>query len=215
MDGATLQQRVYYGYAQAAKRIGLSFDQYRPTTATTAMASGNLLRSMTASFNAQDMRYSKPNGYGKATWYCLADGRLLQVGDYLTGNGSTYFIAAMQPLLPILAVECNRTVTVYRPQQQAGVGALGYGGNTAANETAVVTSFPASILIGAKAETNAVKLPGDGRSMAQVMLLPPIPGAVQIKNNDIVKDDLGNRYIIFGAELTDLGWRCTIMESET
>ena len=215
MDGATLQQRVYYGYAKAANVIGLSFAQYRPATASTAIAAGNLLRSMPASFNAQDMAYGKPNGYGKATWYCVADGRLLQVGDYLTGNGSTYFIAAMQPLLPMLAVECNRTVTVYRPQQQPGVGALGYGGNTESNQVAIVTAFPASILIGAKAETNAVKLPGDGRSVAQVMLLPPIPGGVQIKNNDIVIDDLANRYIIFGAELTDLGWRCTVMESET
>lgn len=215
MDGATLQQRVYYGYTQAAQRIGLPFSQYRPGGASGALASGNLLRSITASFNAQDMQYGKPNLYGKATWYCLADGRLMQVGDYLSGNGSTYFIAAMQPLLPILAVECNRTVTVYRPQQQSDIGAVGYGGNTQSNQLAIVTAFPASILIGAKAETNAVKLPGDGRSVAQVMLLPPIPGAVQIKNNDIVEDDLGNRYLVFGAELTDLGWRCTIMESET
>lgn len=215
MDGTVLQQRVYYGYAKAAAVVGLSFAQYRPASAVNALLDTNLQATIKASFNAQDMKYSKPNPYGKATWYCLADGRLLQVGDYLTGNGSTYFIAAMQPLLPILAVECNRTVTVYRPQQQAGVGALGYGGNTESNQVAIVTAFPASVLIASRAETNAVKLPGDGRGMAQVMLLPPIPGAVQIKNNDIVIDDLANRYIVFGAELTDLGWRCTVMESET
>lgn len=214
MDGATLQQRVYYGYAQAATRIGLAFSQYRPTTPTDALAQRNLLRTMPASFNAQDMAYGKPNGYNKPTWYCLADGRLLAVGDYLSGNGSTYFIAAMQPLLPILAVECNRTVTVYRPQQQTGVGVAGYGGNTADTQVAIVTGYPASLLLGAKAETGAAKLPGDGRSVAQSLLLPPIAG-VQIENNDIVVDDMANRYIVFAAELTDLGWRCTVMESES
>jgi hypothetical protein len=215
MDGATLQNRVYYGYTQAALRIGLTFSQYRPLTASTALGAGNLLRTMPASFNAQDMKYGTPNGYAKPTWYCVADGRLLKVGDYLTAASGTFFIAAMQPLLPILAVECNRTVTIYRPQQQAGVGALGYGGNTQSNQTAVVTAFPASLLIAAKAERNAVNLPGDGRSVSQMMLLPPIPGGVLIMDDDIVEDDLGTRYLIFGTELTDLGWRCTVMESET
>jgi hypothetical protein len=213
MDGATLQNRVYYGYTQAALRIGLTFSQYRPLTASTAL--GNLLRTMPASFNAQDMKYGKPSGYAKPLWYCLADGRLLKVGDYLTAASGTFFIVAMQPLLPILAVECNRTVTVSRPQQQTGVGAVGYGGNTKSNQTAIVTGFPAALLLAAKAEVNTVKLPGDGRAVAYQLLLPPIPGAVQLKNDDIVEDDLRNRYVIFGAELTDLGWRCTVMESET
>lgn len=215
MNGATLQAKVYAGYAKAAAAIGLTFSQYRPQSATSALASGNLLRTLPASFNAEDMGYGRPNKYGKATWYCLADGTLLAVGDYLSGNGATYFIAAMQPLLPMLAVQCNRTVTVYRPQQQPGLGAMVYGGNTQSNQSAIVTAFPASIIMGAKAETGVVKLPGDGRSMASLMLLPPIPGGVQIKNNDIVEDDLANRYLVYAAELTALGWRCTVMESES
>lgn len=215
MDAVTLQNRVYYGYTQAALRIGLTFSQYRPTTATNALNAAFKLRTMPASFNALDMKYGKANGYGKPTWYCVADGRILQVGDYLTGNGSTYFIAAMQPILPILAVECNRTVTIYRPQQQPGVGALGYGGNTQTNQAAVVTGFPVSLLLSAKAERNPVNLPGDGRATSNILLLPPIPGGVIIKDDDIVEDDLGTRYLIFDAEKTDLGWRCTVMESET
>ena len=213
MDGATLQQRVYYGYAQAAQRIGLPFSQYRPTSASNPLQT--VLATLTASFNALDMKYSKPNGYARPTWYCLADGRLLKVGDYLTGNGSTYFIAAMQPLLPILAVKCNRTVTVYRPQQESGVGAVGYGGNTQANQRAIVTAFPASVLLATKAENGPVNLPGDVRAAWANLLLPPIPGGVTILDHDVVTDDIGGRYIVSGAELTELGWRCTMQESES
>jgi len=215
VDGTKLQGKVYYGYAQSAKRIGLPFRQYRPASATNPISSGTLVGTILASFNAQDMKYSKPNSYGKAVWYCLADGRVMAVGDYFVGAPGTFFIASMQPLLPIQAIECNRTVTVFRPQQQAGVGAVGYGGNTAQNQTAIVTGFPASVLINAKADNSSVKLPGDTRQAWWSLLLPPIPGNVIIQDADVVTDEIGNRYVVSAAELTDMGWRITMAESET
>lgn len=216
MDGTKLQGKVYYGYAQSAKRIGLPFNQYRPAVATTSpIAPTYLLQSILASFNAQDMKYSKPNTYGKPVWYCLVDGRQTAVGDYLVGAPGTFFIASMQPLLPIQAVECNRTVTVFRPQQQPTVGAGSYGGNTAQNQTVIAKGFPASILINAKADKGSVNLPGDTRQAWWNLLLPPIPGDVIIQDADIVEDDIGNRYVVSAAELTDMGWRITMAESET
>jgi hypothetical protein len=215
VDGTKLQGKVYYGYAQSAKRIGLPFSQYRPTSAVSPIGSGSLVGTILASFNAQDMKYSKPNSYGKPVWYCLADGRVMAVGDYFVGAPGTFFIASMQPLLPIQAIECNRTVTVFRPQQQAGVGAVGYGGNTAQNQTAIATGFPASVLINAKADNSSVKLPGDTRQAWWNLLLPPIPGNIIIQDADVVTDEIGNRYVVSAAELTDMGWRITMAESET
>lgn len=209
MDGATLQNRIYNGYAKAAARVGLPCGQYRPTSAlTAAIAGGNLLRTLTASFNALDFTYTKANLYGKALWYCLADGTQLQIGDYLVRpDGSALFIAAMQALLPILAVECNRTVKVFRPQQLSGVGAQGYGGDTVASETLLANQFPASILVGAKSDKGPVDLPGDVRNPSWLILLPPLPGAVYLRNADVITDEQSRRYVISSAELTDLGWR--------
>lgn len=215
MDGTRLQAKIYAGYAKAAAKIGLSFSQYRPTAGTEATAAGNLVGTLLASFNAQDFAYQKPNKYGNAVWYCLADGTQLAPGDYLTGNGSTYFIAAMQPLLPILAVECNRVLTLYRPQQQTGVGAVGYGGNTEENQTAIASGFPASVLQGSKGQRGEVNLPGDVRSPWWVMLLPNLPGNAYLRTNDIAIDDFGRRYTFSSVEQTDLGWRITAIETET
>jgi len=215
MDGPTIQSRVYRGYAIAAGKIGFPADQYRALDANNPTDVACKLQTLSASFNAQDMKYGKPSQYGKPLWYCLIDGTQVQVGDYLIQNDSTFFIAAMQPLLPILAVECNRTVTFYRPQQQAGVGAQGYGGNTAANETALAQNWPCSLLQAAKAANNPVNLPGDAKQASWGLLMPAIPGCVVIKNDDVVIDDLGNRYLVYSAELSDLGWRCALTESET
>jgi len=217
MDATKLQAKINGGYAKAAQRLGLSCGQYRPASATSAaIALGNLLRSLPASFNAEDMSYSKPNKYGKATWYCLADGSLLAVGDYLVQpDGSAYFVAGLQLHLPIFVVGCNRVVNVLRPQGLTGVGAVGYGGNTDAAETALVTQYPASVLQGTKGDKSPTGLPGDTRVPWWIVLLPPIPGTPILRTGDIITDDLARRYAISSAELTDLGWRIVAMQQET
>ena len=213
MDSATLQQRLYKGYAKAAQYIGPSFQLFRPSSATNPFQYGPL-GTLNASFNAMDMTYGKPNVYGKPLWYALVDGTQTLVGDYLTNADKTYFIAAMQQTLPILAVECNRTINVYRAGQQATVGALPYGGNTAVAETLLMQGWPASVLQGTKGENGGVGLPGDVRLPWWAILMPAFPG-VTLRAYDILTDELNNRYIISSAELTDLGWRFTALQAQT
>ena len=162
------------------------------------------------SLNAEDMGYRRPNKYGKATWFALFDAKNAVIGDYLVGDQGIFFIAAMQLLLPILVVECNRVVTVFRPQVQDDIGAVGYSGTTLANQTALMTGWPCSILQGTKGEKNETALPGDTRSPWWTILLPKADD-IQILPNDIITDDLGIRYVVSSPELSDLGWRITAM----
>lgn len=212
MDSVKLQKKVYSGYAKAALRIGPIFNLYRPTDPLAPISSP--IASLNASFNAEDMTYGRPNKYGKPTWFCLVDGTQTQVGDYLINDDKTYFIAAQQTILPILAVDCNRTINVLRPQQQMGEGLLGYGGDTDENETPLMTGWPASVLQGTKGEKGEVNLPGDVRNPWWQMLFPAFPG-VNLRTADIITDDLQRRYVISSAELTDLGWRCTSQQAQT
>ncbi|QAU22590.1 hypothetical protein EO087_00220 [Dyella sp. M7H15-1] len=215
MDSSTLQTKLYAGYAAAAKRIGQAFTQYRPAAGTAALAAGNVIGTVLAAFDAGTFNFAKGQDYGKASWECLADGRVLQPGDYLSGNSGTYFIAAMQPLVPIQAVQCNCTVTLWRPQQQPGVGALGYGGSTKSNETEVATSFPASVLAATKTGHAPNNLPGDVAAAWYTLLLPALPGGAQLLAHDVLTNDLGYRYVLLSVELSTLGWRCSMMQAET
>lgn len=206
MDAATVQTKIYKGYKKAAQHIGFPFVQYRPAAALTPLAAS--LQTLPASFAPTDT-YLKAAPYGKPVVQCLVDGTQTRVGDYLVGAEATYFISSMQPLLPIMAVKCNRTVSVFRPAgTTSSVGAQPYGGNTAAGETAIMTGWPCSILQGSKGEKSDVNLPGDARSPWWTILMPHFAG-VQIESYDAITDDLDNRYIISSAELTDMGWRIT------
>jgi hypothetical protein len=254
MNGALLQTKIWRGYERAAVKIGSICQFYRPEHNKLQLeGEGDLLledgRSLGlegsrnypgtplftryVSLNAEDMKYGKPQKYGKATWYALVDGRGLKVGDYFIGLSSggnlnlegggnlslegggnlqlqgrplgTFFIAAMQLLLPILVVECNRVISISRPQPQTGMGPQGYSGATSANEIPYVTGIPCSILQGTKGEKNETALPGDTRTPWWTILLPASAG--QIEYGDLIIDDLGQRYVISSNELSPLGWR--------
>lgn len=205
MDGDTLQKKVYQGYGKAALRIGQLSYVYRPVEAfdplTVCMAT------ILAAFTTND-KFSKPSEYGHPTWKAIVDGTELCVGDYLVTPDSTFFIAAMQHLLPILAVSCNRTISLVRVDQPGEEGAVGYGGITEANKTPIMGNWPASILQGTKGEKNLAGLPGDERVPWWSVLLPQFAGVV-IVTSDLIIDDLGRLYVVSSAELTDLGWRLT------
>ena len=170
---------------------------------------GNYLFTLKVSLNAEDMKYSRPQKYGKATWYALVDGTNLEVGHYFTGPQGTFFVAALQPLLPILVVECNRVVSIFRPQAQTTDGIAGYGGNTDETETLLVAGRPCSILQGTKGEKPEANLPGDTRSPWWTVLMPV--AAVDIRMDDILVDDRGIRYALSSVEITSAGYRITAM----
>lgn len=211
MDGNKIQLKMYKGYAKAARVVGTSYQHFRPTTASNPLDAANALPSLNLTLNACDMKYSKPNVYGKATWYGIFDGTQGQVGDYFVGIEGTLFVASMQQLLPILMVGCNRTVTILRPSMGSGPGAIGYGGDTAASEVPLMTNWPCSMLQGSKGEKNEVGLPADAKNPWFNVLLPYVNG-VTLRTADIITDDLGGRYKLTSAELTDLGWRLTAQQ---
>lgn len=211
MDGATLQARIYSGYAKSAQRIGLPFTQYRPADPLAPLAAP--IGTLYAHFRVDDS-FARPNVHGKALWLAYIDGARVQAGDYLAGAPGTFFIAAMQPLLPVLAVACNRTVTAARIAAPPAVGALGYNADLPSAETPLMAGWPCSILRGQRGEKNEVGLPSDVRQPGWECLLPAWPG-LQIRNADIITDDEGRRHIASACEHTDLGWRLTLQQAVT
>jgi hypothetical protein len=209
MDGTKLQAKIYKGYGQAAKRIGFDYQQFRATSASNPLMS-TALQTLPASFTT-NFNYSAPNKYGQATWLGLFDARTFQPGDFLVGHQGTFFVAAMQDTLPIYCVQTNRVVSVLRVGMDPGVGLGGWAGDTPASEAPLMQGWPASVLQGTKGEANPANLPGDVRTPWWAILMPAWPGIV-LRTSDIIRDELGRKYVISSAELTDMGWRCTAMQ---
>jgi len=177
MNGATINAKVYAGYAKAALIIGTTYLHYRPSGTSDPVSAA--------------------------------------IGDYIIGLEGTLFVAALQPLLPIFMVSCNRTINFLRPASADGVGALGYNGaDDDASEQVLMSGWPASVQQGTKGEKGDAILPGDARSPWWSVLVPGVAG-ITLRSSDIITDDLNRRYTISSAELTDLGWRLTAMQAVT
>lgn len=210
MDAAKLRNKVYIGYGKAAQRIGYVAQQFRAASAFNPLQT-TPLQSLNASFTT-NFNYSAPNKYGQATWFGVFDGRQFVVGDFLSSpEDGVFFVAAMQTTLPIYCVQANRIISVLRTSQSDSGGVIGYGGTTAENEVALMTGWPASILNGTKGEKSPVNLPADAKTPWYLLLFPSY-GDIILRTSDVITDDIGRRYIVSSAELTDMGWRVTAMQ---
>ncbi|SCU75526.1 conserved hypothetical protein [Cupriavidus necator] len=217
MDAAKLQDKIYAGYAKAAKRIGYVYDVYRPAAAANPLT--NKVTSLNASFSAQEWTYTRPSLPDKPFWYCLIDGRLTQLGDYLVRGGQIYFIGGIQDNLPIVAVECNRRIWVTRPPAQTVVGNVGYSGLCAGNDEFVLGSpggaggWPCAELFGGRTRSHE-SLPASGDEHGFRIWLP-VSVPIVLASGDIVIDDLGRRFSVGGAERSEQMWRLDLTEVHT
>ena len=211
MTGSTVQQYVNAGYAKAASKIGNTYSQYRPSSATgAAISSANLVTSTLAAYFDPQVNFpaNNPRQYGKAALKAVIDPTAVQPGDYLVGPERTYFVASIQDLMPVLVVYTNETVSIERSASNANVGSLPYGGERPSLMTPVLGVWPASVLLKSKKEKNPTGLGSDVPQTEMEILLPYASGVSPvIEPADLLTLSTGIRYAIDNVELTDLGYR--------
>lgn len=219
-NATAIQAALNDAYRRVGERMGTPHQVMRPASATAPLA--NVVATLPAAFSAEDYRFGKARRYGEATWFGWFDGARTQPGDYLQGTDHksvvrTFFIAAQQPQLPILCVECDRAVRLTRADSFGGtgagtgsaVGAAPYGGVESAPESVLGADtglWPAAVFFGGRSDSAQRDTPTSVRQQGWTVLLPksvPVP----IGHGDTITDDLGRRYMVEGAELSDLGWR--------
>lgn len=209
VDFARIQNRIYYGYGKAAIRLGTTHTIYRSSNGINPIQSGNIITSMLIGID-YDYTYKKAKKYGTPVWQFLAENGLsLLQYDYLVSNTTTYFIIDVIPtdrLDPPLCVECNDTLTITRPTQPTGDGAVGYGGYSPATAETLLVNCPASLLEGKRGDSNSLKLPLDTRLPSYKVLLPYL-GGINLRIGDFISSTTNNRLVISSVELSGLGWR--------
>jgi hypothetical protein len=100
MDPLVLQDRIYRSLNTAARTVGINTDAYRPSGQSDPLAQPNRYLHLNAAFTTHDGKFAHPNGYGEALWYGIFDAAYTRPGDYLVQNGTVWFIASQQRLLP-------------------------------------------------------------------------------------------------------------------
>ncbi len=214
MDEFTLQDRISRGLGVAARRIGASTDAFRPHDVADPLAMSNRFLRLSAAFSALDGRFARSNPYGAPLWHGVFDAAYTRPGDYLVQPRGTWFIAAQQPLLPVLCVRAERVVSFSRPAAPARIGIENYGGVTRQAIMPLLTRWPASVLTGSAAARPTADLPADADASIWTVLLPAVNNVV-LRSSDLMNDDLGRFGVVTAAELTELGWRLQVRQVTT
>ena len=211
MSGAALQPLYDLGYAQSAAALGVPYQQFRASgsnnpTAGPALASPNMWATTDAA-----LKGTNPPQFGKPQWYAAIERTGLLVGDYLIGPQGTFFVSSLDYPGPVGIVFCNRTIMIAR-----ALDGMQPGANTQRFGTSIQTAqpfmsgWPASVLqmgSGSKMVSTGMKLPTDGKLPSISIILPFT--APQVRFNDFVTDDIGQRYAVASSEMSALGWRIT------
>ena len=224
MDGTRLQAKLFAGYGKAAKRIGRPHIVYRPQPGvyTDPIVPGNIVSTIPAVFalHKEQFGFGMPGDYKNNLYHVLFDATGLLPGDYLIGPDpgtwldGTYYITNFDPIKPILCVQCTLNFTLYRSQQQSGVGLGSYGGEVMARETMLFSDWPGGVDLRSQADRNASMLPADTAGGSYEILLPKI-GTVIPRPSDIFVDENARRYAVKTCEISELGWRIRVNELVT
>jgi hypothetical protein len=207
---------------RAAHAVGSWCDAYRAAGKDHPLAVANRFMKLQAAFSPPDAGFARPVGYGQAVWWGLYDAAYTRVGDFLVRpasapgqtDGGVWFVAAQQPMLPVLCVRATRVVDFARPAAAASAGLNGYGGVTAQNTQDLALGWPASVLASGSGGVGGADLPSGAPPGNWDVLLPAIPG-IGLRNGDVMRDDLGRSGVVSSAEKTDLGWRLLVKQAST
>ena len=206
MDNNRLQDRIYLGLGKTARYLGSVADAYRTANTSSPLDKRNRFLKLPAWFTPTSNAVTATNTYGQPLWHGVFDASYTRPGDYLVLQSKVYFIAAQEPLLPVLCVLTNRTVSISHPNHQTLTGGNLYGGYTSGASTPLLSGFPACVLNENKLSSPLANLPTD-QALASWYVLLPAPVGVLITSGDLMTDDLGRNAVVTGSELTSLGWR--------
>jgi hypothetical protein len=216
MQEDRLQDTIRRGLGRAARAAGSVCDAYRPDGAGSPLRPGCRYLRLPVLFSPA-AGVHRVSAHGHPLWNAAFDAAYSRPGDYLVrkSDGAVFFIAAQPPLLPVLCVLTDRTVSFSRPSGPGVVGAGSYGGVQRATATTLLQTWPASVVAIGDGGFDA-SLPADMHPATWTVLLPGAgadDGGPVLRGGDLMTDDLGRYGVVTSAELSSLGWRLHVRQA--
>jgi hypothetical protein len=208
MTGAYVQDRHWYAMGVAARHSGTWAEAFRPAGPAEPLSMSHRFLRLPVCFVPARGGERRTNLPGDPFWDGIFDASYTRPGDYIVAQTGTFFIASQLPLLPVLCVRTNRTISASRPTPQTRVTGNSYGGYRPGSAEPLLTKWPACVTISSQYGRPEASLPTNQPSANFNILLPNMSRIV-LSTGDLVTDDLGRSGVLIATEQTDLGWRVT------
>jgi hypothetical protein len=205
MDAATIQAKIYAGYAKAALRIGPEYSLYRPASMINPIQAPNLRGTLPASFNINGS-YKGQSKSNQLYWQIIADGSQLEVGDYLVGP-ATYCVLTLDSLLPPIALRCTQTLSFFRPSINNSPGLQPYPNPEMG--AAYAQGIPGVLSVKKETGRPDAQLPTDNALRAFYGAFFYLPDGI-VQTRDQVTDENGDNYQVVSAQKGLFGYEALL-----
>lgn len=212
MDGVRLADRIAYGGGMAARKAGVICDAFRPRDGVCPIVAANRTVRLAVLSVPVSGGVRGPAPFGVPYRQLVLDQAYVAAGDYISGPLGIFLVATNEPPAPVLGVQCNETVTLWRPAGPVLAGVNPYGAILAGTATAILAGFPAALLPGGVSDrarnglADDTKLPGYVGAVASIAGLAP-----QVA--DIVRDGRGRQFVVDAVVAYGGIWRLALTES--
>lgn len=204
MKGDILQALIYKGYAKEAAKVGTEYALYRGGPMT-PIQPNNYYGTIPCWFIA-DEKGKVANKYQTPTWTLRADGNVLQLFDILVGDFGTFYVASMQPNLPMECIRCNATMAA---------GRLVYGVDpVTGSPTQTVVNYAVGVPVFKQYRREDIRrdpITGQeiGNAITHWRAFIPLPNDT-VKQGDMLSDENSISYTVDAPDFTSAGYAASI-----
>lgn len=243
LNSASLQALSAKFMAKGAAIAGQPYTVYRANGVTDLSNLAPLYTGKVLANMSKDYNYNHAPAWDDLLWATIVDPTHLQIGDILVG-ALTYYVASMDPFLPLSTVRCNGRVDILRENSQldsqsgvpgvpdampsqpvtTGPGGKYFGANTepvnagqpGVGEVTLGRGVPACLIANAGRATGSGQLPDDAPGPARWRIYVPasVFGEGSVVNRDVVRDADGHRYYVSAAQWSEMGYRLETVRLE-
>ena len=212
VSGVAIAAKVNYGLGRAGDAAGLAYSWYRPRGAGAVVAAGNLMGVVNAYIATNKALAAQPSNWGNADRFAAFDPTDALAGDYLVGQGETYFLAELVPISGMIRlVTCNETFV----WSQLGASDPGPGFRRGVlTSTPLATGWPGWMAVADRRSSPELHLEGSvDMPNAQILLPVSLPGQINRGDQLTTSETEATTWTVQGVALSSNGWQITAIRA--
>ena len=203
MSGTSVNGKMQKAFQRIGRKLGYVFKIYRSVDFLTPIQSKNYIGEQHVSFSL-DTSFKAPVGSAYKQFNLFLDTGSANLGDIFVSEaqGKTFVLVNKDPIVTPQAIETPHRITISRP---------GYSTTGAFQSTLVEVAkdIPASIFeVGSAGQSSTVAEVKNGTAAHQYHIWVYLPQN-NLKIDDVIEDQLGNRSRIVSIEYSSVGYKLT------
>lgn len=203
MSGTSVNGKMQKAFQRIGRKLGFVFKVYRSVDFLTPIQSKNYIGDQYVSFSL-DTSFKTPVGSSYKQFNLFLDTNNLNLGDIFVceAQNKRFVLVNKDPIVTPQAIEVPHTITISRP---------GYSttGSFSAGLIDIAKDIPASIFeVGSAGQSAPVAEVKNSSAQHQYSIWVYLPQN-NLKIDDVIEDQLGNKSRIISIEYSSVGYKLT------